>query len=102
MSNLNREPSTDASYHISIHLAKRFHRRKLFRNQPIRNKNCLWRPCLLTDWNEISNLYREPSFRFIWSSGFRGEDLTNSSSQKQELPVAAMFVDESGQNVQSL
>jgi hypothetical protein len=27
-------------------------------------------------------------FRFIWSSGFR-EDLTNSSSQKQELPVAA-------------
>jgi hypothetical protein len=23
----------------------------IFRNQPIRNKNCLWRPCLLTDWN---------------------------------------------------
>jgi hypothetical protein len=22
-----------------------------FRNQPIRNKNCLWQPCLLTDWN---------------------------------------------------
>ena len=22
-----------------------------FRNQPIRNKNCLWRPCLLTDLN---------------------------------------------------
>jgi hypothetical protein len=22
-----------------------------FRNQPIKNKNCLWRPCLLTDWN---------------------------------------------------
>ena len=34
---------------------------KIFRNQPIRNKNCLWRPCLLTDRNEISNLYREPS-----------------------------------------
>ena len=61
MSNLNREPSTDASYHISIHLAKRFHRKKLLRNQPIRNKNCLWRPCLLTDWNEISTLYREHS-----------------------------------------
>ena len=29
-----------------------------FRNQSIRNKNCLWRPCLLTDRDEISNLYR--------------------------------------------
>jgi hypothetical protein len=33
----------------------------LFRNQPIRKKNGLWRPCLLTDRNEISNLYRGPS-----------------------------------------
>jgi hypothetical protein len=32
-----------------------------FRNQPIRNKNCLWWPCLLTDRDKISNLYREPS-----------------------------------------
>jgi hypothetical protein len=32
-----------------------------FRNEPIRNKNCLWRPCLLTDQDEISNLYRGPS-----------------------------------------
>ena len=23
--------------------------------------NCLWRPCLLTDWEKISNLYRELS-----------------------------------------
>ena len=40
-------------------------------------------------------------FRFIWPSGFRGEDLKKSANQKQELPVVAMFVDESGQNVQS-
>ena len=32
-----------------------------YRNEPIRNKNCLWWPCLLTDWHEISNLYRGPS-----------------------------------------
>jgi hypothetical protein len=25
------------------------------------NKNCLWRPCLLTDRDEMSNLYRGPS-----------------------------------------
>jgi hypothetical protein len=24
---------------------------KIFKNRPIRNKNCLWRPCLLTDRN---------------------------------------------------
>ena len=34
---------------------------KFFRNQPIRNKNCLWRSCLLTDHDEMSNLYRGPS-----------------------------------------
>ena len=32
-----------------------------FRNQPIRNKNYLWRPCLLTERDEMSNLYRGPS-----------------------------------------
>jgi hypothetical protein len=31
-------------------------------------------------------------FRFIWASDFRGEDLKKSANQKQELPVAAMFV----------
>ena len=33
---------------------------KIFRNRPIRNKNCLWQPYLLMDRDEISNLYREP------------------------------------------
>ena len=58
MSNLYRGSSKDAPYHVSIHLAKRFQRRRFFRNQPIRNKNGLWRPCLLTDRDEMSNLYR--------------------------------------------
>jgi hypothetical protein len=34
---------------------------KIFRNRPIRNKNCLWWPCLLMDRDKMSNLYREPS-----------------------------------------
>jgi hypothetical protein len=34
---------------------------KIFKNRPIRNKNCLWWPCLLLDWDELSNLYRGPS-----------------------------------------
>jgi hypothetical protein len=36
-------------------------RRWFFKNQPIRKKNCLWWPCLLTDWDEMSNLYRKHS-----------------------------------------
>ena len=61
MSNLYRGLSIDASYQVSVHLAKGFQRRRFFRNQPIRNKNYLWRPCLLTDRDEISNLYRGSS-----------------------------------------
>ena len=34
---------------------------KIFLNRPIRNKNCLWWPCLLLDRYEMSNLYRGPS-----------------------------------------
>ena len=61
MSNLYWGPSKDTSYQSSIHLAKRLQRRSFFRNQPIWNKNCLWRPCLLTDREEMSNLYRGPA-----------------------------------------
>ena len=34
---------------------------KILKNRPIRNKNFLWRPCLLTDGGEMSSLYRESS-----------------------------------------
>ena len=33
---------------------------KIFRNRPIRNKNCLWWQCLLMDRDKMSILYREP------------------------------------------
>jgi uncharacterized alpha/beta hydrolase family protein len=56
MNNLYRGPSKDASYQVSIHLAKRF----------------------------------------------RGEDFKKSANQKQKLTMAAMFVNGSGQNEQSL
>ena len=60
MTDLYRGHSIDASYQVSVYLANRFQRRRFFRNQPIRNNNCLWRPCLLTDQNKISNIYRGP------------------------------------------
>ena len=49
MSILYRGPSIDATYHVSVHLAKQFQSRRCFRNRPISNKNCLCRPCLLRD-----------------------------------------------------
>ena len=40
-------------------------------------------------------------FRFIWPCGFREEDFFKSANQKQILPMAAMFVNESELNEQS-
>jgi hypothetical protein len=103
MSNRYRGPSIDASYQVSVHLAKRFQRRRFFKNWPIRNKYCLWRQCLLTDRDEMSNLYRGPSidafYQVLVHLVKRFQRLIN---QKQELPVAAMFVNGSRQNEQSL
>ena len=78
MSTLYRGLPIDVSYQISVHLAYRFQRRRILkigkwetrvacgghvceRIWPIRNKNCLWRPCFLMDWDKMSNLYRGPS-----------------------------------------
>ena len=59
---LNTEPSIlDAFYQVSVHMAKQFQRRNFFRNRPIRNKNCMWWPCLLTDRDEMSTFNRGPS-----------------------------------------
>ena len=54
----------------SIHLAQQFQRRIFFRNQPIRNNNCMWRPCLLADRHEMSNLYREPAIDASYQPSF--------------------------------
>ena len=89
MSNLHRGHSIDDSYKVSVvamfvnrsgrneqSSQRTFHRcflpsfgsfgqvvseEKIFKNQPIRNKNCLWWPCLLMDRDEMSILYRGPS-----------------------------------------
>ena len=80
---LNTEPSihVDSSYQVLVDMTKQFQRRRFFRNRPIRNENCMWWPCLLT---------------------VRDEDFLKSANQKQELPVAVMFVNGSGRNEHSL
>jgi hypothetical protein len=83
---LNTEPSihVDASYQVSVHMAKQFQRKTFFRNRPIRNKNCMWWPCLLTNRDEMSNLHR-------------GHSIDDS----YQVSVVAMFVNRSGRNEQS-
>ena len=50
---------------------------KNLKNQPIRNKNRLWWPCLLTDRDGTSNRYRGPSidasYQVSYHCGFRGK-----------------------------
>jgi hypothetical protein len=83
---LNTEPSiyVDASYKVSVHMAKQFQRRRFFRNRPIRNKNCMWWPCLLTDRDKMSNLHRG-----------------HSIDASYQVSVVAMFANRSGRNEQS-
>jgi hypothetical protein len=42
-------------------LAKRFQRRRFLKIGQSETRNCLWRPCLLMDRDEMSKLYRGPS-----------------------------------------
>jgi hypothetical protein len=43
-----------------------FRGEEFFKNQPLRNKSRLWRPCLLMDRDEMSNLYRGPSIHAFY------------------------------------
>ena len=42
---------------------------KIFENRPIRIKNCLWRPCLSSNWHALMRLCRGPSIHYpcqVW------------------------------------
>jgi hypothetical protein len=41
-------------------------------------------------------------FKYIWPNDFRGEESKIAANQKKESHVAAMFVNGSGQNEQSI
>jgi hypothetical protein len=66
MSNLYRKPSIDVFLPSFGSFGKVVSEEKIFRNPSIRNKNCLWRPCLLTNRDEMSILYRGPSIHAFY------------------------------------
>jgi hypothetical protein len=87
--NLYTEPSIGASYQLLVHLATR--------------------SCLSTNQDEIGTLYRGPSIDASYQVSIhlvkrfqRRIFFRKSTNQKQELPVATMFVNGSGRNEQSL
>jgi hypothetical protein len=61
MSNRYRGHDIDASYQVSAHFDQAVSEEKIFKNRPIRNKNCLWQPCLLMDQDKMSKFQRGPA-----------------------------------------
>jgi hypothetical protein len=81
-----RGPSKGASYQISVHLIKRFQRRRFFRNQSETRIACGGHVCywIGTKWAIfIEDLPRmlPTKFRFFWPGGFREDFLEINQSE---------------------
>ena len=81
----------DALHQILINFTKQF--------QPIRNKNYLWQPCLVSDQDKIRKLYKGTStdakVKKLIHLGkeFQRRRLLNvSTNQKQESSMATIFL----------
>jgi hypothetical protein len=68
-------------------MAKQFQRRRFFRNRPIRNKNCMWWPCLLTDRVEMSNLHRGHSIDASYQVSAHAILVSDWSISKKSSPL---------------
>ena len=84
MKKLFRESYIDASCLVWLHFPKQFQRRRFFKQQPIRNKNCPWRPYLLVERNEMKKLYRGPYIDAFCQVWFHLAELFQRSRLKYE------------------
>jgi hypothetical protein len=89
-------------------IGQAFSEEKIFSNPPIKNKNCLWQPCLLTDRDEMSNLYRGPSIDASYQASvhlaklFQRRRFLEIRQSKTRIACGSHVLKGSGQNVQSL
>ena len=77
---------------------------KNLKNQPIRNKNRMWRPCLLMDRDRMNNIYREPSIDASYqvsdhlAKRFQRRRFLEIDLSETRIACDAMFVNGSGRN----
>jgi hypothetical protein len=108
MSNLHRGPSIDASYQVSVQLGKQFQGRIFLEIDQSETRIPCGSHACLTSRDEMSNLYRGPSIDASYQVSvhlvkwFQRRRFLEIHQSEQELPVAAMFVNESGRNEYSL
>jgi formyltetrahydrofolate hydrolase len=114
MSNLYIGSSIDASYQVSVHLAKRFQISFRSINTHGRHKQFLFLIGRFlkifsseTAWPKDQKLSRKHLWKVLTTHrcflpSFRGEEFLKSANQKQESPVVAMFVNGLERNEQSL
>ena len=107
MSNINRGPSLDACYQASVDLAKRFQRRRF--QKLTKQKQELPMVAMFVNGSGLNNQSLKRTFHrcFLPSfvhlvKRFQRRRFLEIDQPKTRMPVAAMFVNISQQNQQSL
>ena len=81
---------------------------KNLKNQPIRNKNRFWRPCLLTDQDKMSSLYRGHSIDASYqvsnhlTKQFQRRRYLDIDQSEKRIACDGQVFNGSGRNEQSL
>ena len=105
---LNTEPSIGVSHQISVHFGKAVQRRRFLEMRPIRNKHCLWQPCLLMNRDDMSDVNRGSSKDAPYQvlihlvKRFQRRRVLKIGQSETRIAYGVMFVDGSEQNEQSL
>ena len=109
MNNVYRGSSKETSYQVSVHLAERLQRRRYFQKST-NQKQELSVAAMFVNRSELNeqSLQRTsqgcflPSFDSFGQAVSEEKIFQKSTNQKQEYPMAAMFVNGQGRNEQSL
>ena len=103
MNTIYRGPSIDASYQVSDQLDKRFQRRR-FLEIDLSETRIACHGYVCNEHSVKRTFHRcfLPSFSSFGQAVSEEKNFKKSTNQKQELPVVAMFVNESELNEQSL